>query len=316
MLIVDGHCDSILAEFHGQRLLSERSNDGHVDVPRLREARVGAQFFALFTEDQFVHRAYEHTMDLLSRVERLIETDTRVAGALSADDVEAAAAAGQTAIVLAIEGAEPIGEDLRRVGEFYDRGVRLMTLTWNRRNAVARGVGTDGTDGLSAFGADVVSRMEDLGMIVDVSHLSDTALDDVLKRVSKPVVASHSNARTIQNHQRNLADEQLQAIAETGGLIGLTFAGIFIDSDPKRVTLDRAIEHLEHMISVAGIDHVGLGSDFDGFTAPYGLVMPDCTGMPRIAAALEQRGYERETIEKIMGRNWLRVLREVRTANG
>ncbi|TVQ23415.1 MAG: membrane dipeptidase [Spirochaetaceae bacterium] len=313
MLIIDGHCDSILAEFHAQRSLRDRSAEGHIDIPRLREAGIGGQFFALFTEDQFVERAYEHTNELLSRVNTLLEQDSRVVGATQASDIEQAAQQDQTAVVLAIEGAEPIERDIRRVETFYHSGVRLMTLTWNRRNAVARGIGTEGTDGLSGFGAEVVAAMEELGMIVDVSHLSDTSLNDVLKRVTCPVVASHSNARAIHDHPRNLWDEQLQAIAATGGLIGLTFPGVFIDGDPKKVTLDRALEHLEHMIEVAGADHVGIGSDFDGFTAPYGLVMPDCTGLPQVAEALRRRGYPAETVEKIMGRNWLRVLRAMHT---
>ena len=319
LLVVDGHCDSALDAAGlsatnpamGVRNLGMRGTEGHIDLPRLLEAGVSAQFFALFCEDTHIARATEHTWMLLETMEAFLEGTPGIGLGLHASDIERAKAEGSVAAFLAIEGGEAIGESLDELRAFYDRGVRLMTLTWNRRNAIARGVGDPGSGGLTSFGRRVVAEMERLGMIVDVSHLSDEALDDVLAVATRPLVASHSNAKAVQNHRRNLGDEQMERIAATGGLIGLTFAGVFVDADPAKVTLERTLDHLDRLVSVAGEDHVGLGTDFDGFTAPYGMVMPDCTGLPELTAGMLARGYAEQTIRKVMGQNWLRVVGEV-----
>ena len=326
MLIIDGHCDSILDFHHGKRLFygqpnhstnptstedQPQSNQGHVDYSRLRKAGVGVQFFALFTGDEYVHRAYDYTLELLDTFDQLVTPDKPMKKVLNSSHILECYNSQTLGALLTIEGGEPIGDSLERLGEFYHRGVRLMTLTWNRQNAIARGVRAEGSEGLTAFGRKVVREMETLGMIIDGSHLSDQALDDVLHYCTQPIVASHSNSRELLGHPRNLTDQQMNQIAQTGGLIGLTFAGVFVDSDPKKVTLERAMEHLDRLIHQAGIDHVGIGSDFDGFTAPYGLVMDDCTGLPAIAQGLRDRGYSEEDVEKVMGLNWLRVVQQV-----
>jgi membrane dipeptidase len=319
LLVVDGHCDSALDAAGisatnpamGVRNLGQRGIEGHIDLPRLLEAGVSAQFFALFCGDAYLPQAREHTWMLLKAMEAFIAASPGVDLGFHASDILRAKAEGRVAAFLAIEGGESIGESLDELRAFYDRGVRLMTLTWNRHNAIARGVGAPGLGGLSAFGRTVVAEMERLGMIVDVSHLSDEALDEVLALATRPLVASHSNAKAVHNHRRNLADEQLRCIAATGGLVGLTFAGVFIDADPAKVTLERTLDHLDRLVSVAGEDHVGLGTDFDGFTAPYGTVMPDCTSLPELTAGMLKRGYAEQTIRKVMGLNWLRVISEV-----
>jgi membrane dipeptidase len=319
LLIIDGHCDSALDAAGisatnpamGVRDLGRRSTEGHIDLPRLLEAGVSAQFFALFCEDTRISQAREHTWMLLETLEAVFAQSPGIGLGLHADDILRAKAEGRVAAFLAIEGGEAIGESLDELRAFYNRGVRLMTLTWNRRNAIARGVGEPGPGGLTPFGRTVVSEMENLGMIVDVSHLSDEALDDVLAVASRPLVASHSNAKAIRDHRRNLTDDQLRRIAATGGLVGLTFAGVFIDADPTKVTLERTLDHLDRLVSMAGEDHVGLGTDFDGFTAPYGMVMPDCTSLPELTAGMLRRGYSGEAIRKVMGLNWLRVIGEV-----
>ena len=291
--------------------MGQRGNEGHVDLPRLLEAGVSAQFFALFTEDRHVAQARKHTWMLLETMEAFLAGNPDIFLGLRAADILRAKAEGRLAAFLAIEGGEAIGESLEELRAFYKRGVRLMTLTWNRRNAIARGVGDPGKGGLTGFGRTVVAEMERLGMIVDVSHLSDEALDDVLGIASRPLVASHSNAKAIQDHRRNLSDTQIKGIAATGGLIGLTFAGIFIDADPVKVTLERTLDHLDSLLSAVGEDHVGLGTDFDGFTAPYGMVMPDCTKLPELTSGMLRRGYAEATIRKVMGQNWLRVVGEI-----
>lgn len=315
-LVFDGHCDSLLDAVglsetepgSPPRDLALRSARGQIDLPRLVEAGVNAQFFAAFCSDARIGAAREHTWALIRALDELCDRSPLALKAVSADDARRAKAEGRVAAFLAIEGGEAIGESLDELRGFYGAGVRLMTLTWNRRNAIARGVGTPGDDGLSPFGRRVVAEMERLGMIVDVSHLSDRALDDVLGVAERPLVASHSNAKAVLAHRRNLSDEQLGRIAATGGLVGLTMAGVFVDAEPSRVGLARLMDHLDHMLGVVGDGHVGLGTDFDGFTAPYGLVMDDCTGLPLLTQAMIERGYSEDTIMKILGGNWLRVV--------
>ncbi len=318
-VVVDGHCDSVLdllgLGFDGRdaepRDLAVRGSGGHADIPRLLEGGVTAQVFALFTDDPYLEDPRAHTRRMLEAMEALFERTDRVRLARSARDVEEAKAEGRLAAFLGIEGGEAIGESLSELRSFHARGVRLLGLTWNRRNALGRGAAAEGTGGLTDFGRRVVAEMERLGMIVDASHLCDKALDDLLEVAERPIVASHSNSRAVREHRRNLTDDQAERIAATGGLVAVTFAGAFVDADPAKVSLSRVLDHLDRLVSVIGTDHVGLGTDFDGFSDKYGTVMPDCTHLPRMTAALLERGYAPEEIRAIMGENWLRVIREV-----
>ena len=320
LLVIDGHCDTAIPaagyNFKCEPIppldLCVRNTKWQIDFPRLKEGGVSAQFFALFTDTVLIEKATEHTLRLLAAVESAISRSGGQARlALSASDIREAKAAGKLAIVLTIEGGEAIGESFQTLQDFYARGVRLMTLTWNRINAIGRGAEHPGPDGLTPFGLEVIAEMENLGMIVDASHLCDQALDELLAVAHRPIVASHSNAKTVCDHRRNLDDAHLKAIAATGGLIGVTFAGVFVDPDPARVTIERVVDHVDHIVSVVGVDHVGLGTDFDGFTAPYGLVMSDCTGLGDLSATLLARGYTASEVAKIMGQNWLRVIEDV-----
>jgi membrane dipeptidase len=272
---------------------------------------VTAQVFALFTDDKFVGDAAGHTRRMLRAMEALFERTDRVRLALSARDIQEAKAEGRLAAFLGIEGGEAIGESLAELRAFYARGVRLLGLTWNRRNALGRGAAAEGGGGLTDFGRVVVAEMERLGMIVDASHLSDEALQDLLAVTRRPVVASHSNSRAIRNHRRNLTDAQAERIAATGGLVGVTFAGSFVDEVPEKVCLARLLDHLDRLVSVVGADHVGLGTDFDGFQDRNGIVLPDCTGLPLLTEALLDRGYPTEAARAILGGNWMRVIRDV-----
>ena len=325
LVIVDGHCDTAL-DLVGKRFGHEpapprdflaRGDRGHLDLPRLEEGGVTCQFMALFTDDELVGEAGPHTWRLLEAVESAI---ARSGGAFrlarKAADVLAAKADGAVAALLTIEGGEAVGEDLGALRAFRERGVSLMGLTWNRRNAIGRGAGTgdpsvDGSGGLTDFGRKVVAEMERTGMIVDASHLSDEALDDLLEIAQRPVVASHSNSRVLCPHRRNLEDGQAERIAATGGLVAVTYAGVFVDKDPAKVSLERLVDHVERLARVAGVDHVGIGSDFDGFTDKYGVVLEDCAALPKLTAALLARGFKPGEVAKIMGGNWLRVMEEI-----
>ena len=322
LIVIDGHCDTVL-DLVGEswdtlrrdkRDFLVRGTSGHVDLPRLMEAGVTCQAMALYTYAKLLPTASEWTWRLLETVESIYARTDSFVPALRAADIREAKRSGRVAGLLAIEGGEAIGgpdEGIGNLEAFYSRGVRLMTLTWSRRNAIGRGVEVEGTDGLTEFGRKVVARMEDLGMIVDVSHLSDEALLDLLKIAQRPLVASHSNSRALCPHPRNITDELAEGIAGTGGLVALTFPGDFIDPEPAKVSFDRFMDHVEHMLSVVGADHVGIGSDFDGFGDKYGVAVSDCTWVPVITAGLLGRGHRREDVAAVMGGNWLRVIEDV-----
>jgi len=315
-VVVDGHCDSAqylvgsgYEEGGVYRDLLVHGDDGPLDLPRLAEAGVACQTFALWADDDHVHEAAAHTDRLLAALEPIVSEERGFLPVRSASDILRAAAEGRVGCLLSMEGGEAIGESLDRLREYRRRGVRMVGLTWNRRNAIARGVGAVGSGGLTTFGRKVVAEMEKLGVVVDVSHLADESLDDVLAIAERPLVASHSNSRALCPHRRNLTDHQVERIAATGGLVGLCFAGIFIDPDPAKVTFERLMDHLDRLIAVAGPDHVGLGSDFDGYAASDGVAVRSCLELPRIADHLRDRGHGEAEIAAVMGGNWLRVFR-------
>lgn len=319
LIVIDGHCDTAISAA-GFGLKSEpiepfdisiRNNKGHLDIPRLLEGGISAQFFALFCDNAFLDNAKAHTHRLLDALEQGIGKSGQAFFAYKAKDVVKAKKEGKLSAFVTIEGGEAIGESLDELRAFYGRGVRLMGLTWNRINAIGRGAEHPGPDGLTAFGRKVVAEMEKLGMIVDASHLCDQALKELLEIAERPIVASHSNSRSITQHRRNLTDSQAEAIAATGGLVAVTFAGVFVDPNPEKVSVARVADHIDQLVKVTGCEYVGIGSDFDGFTEPYGLVMPDCSYMGLITAELENRGYKAEDISKIMGENWLRVIENI-----
>jgi membrane dipeptidase len=316
LIVIDGHCDTALALVGksytdpgmGRRDFLTRDTRGHLDLPRLLEGGITCQVMALFTNDENVAAANAYTKTLFAGVEDAFARSDCFFLATKASDIIRAKRESKVAALISIEGGEAIGENLDELRAFYNRGLRLMGLTWNRRNAIARGLGADGDGGLTEFGRRVVAEMERLGMIVDVSHLSDEGLDDLLAIARRPLVASHSNSRALCDHRRNLRDAQVERIAATGGLVAVTFAGLFVDEDPAKVSLSRVVDHIEHFLSVCGSDHVGIGSDFDGFTEKYGVALRGCDELPRITAALLDRGHPAETVRKIMGGNWLRVI--------
>lgn len=313
-IVVDAHCDTLLEVVAGKRNLVDRSPDGHVDLPRLLEAGVTAQFFAIFVEDEWLWRATVQAMRMIDAFHRACEASQgRLVCATRAWDVERAKAEGVLAGILSLEGSEPLDGDLGVLRLFYQLGIRAVGLTWNRRNQAGDGIAERRTGGgLTEFGVRLVQEMNRLGMLIDVAHLAPRGVADVLEISQTPVIASHANAHALCPHPRNLTDEQLCAIAARGGVVGVTFYRGFIAPDAQAATVERLVEHIDHLVSVMGIDHVGLGSDFDGFLgepAPEGL--EDVTRLPDLTARLLERGYRVESVQKILGGNFLRILREV-----
>lgn len=317
LTIIDGHCDTAL-DLEGMsytrpgsepRDFFSESKYGHIDLPRLQKAGICCQTMAIYTPDELVKKSYEHTNRLSNSIDKLFGKS--IIRALNGNDIRKAKQLGITSILKSIEGSDAIESDLNRLNEFYQKGFRMAGLAYNRINALGRGCGTPGTSGLTDFGKQVVQEMARLGMIVDVSHLSDEGLEDLLLITERPIVASHSNARAIEPHRRNLTDRQMEAIASTGGLIGLTYPGVFIHHEPEKVTFQRLMEHLDHMLAVVGSAHIGLGSDFDGFTSPYGVCMSSCLDTTKITEHLLTKNWKTEEIFQIMGGNWLRIIDEV-----
>lgn len=310
-LIVDTHCDTILPVARGERRLGERSDRGHLDFPRLREGGVGAQFFALYIEPEYKpDRGLARALELLDLLWREVEAcPEQAAMAGSVADIRRIHASGRVAVVPAIEGGEAIGNHLANLRMLYRLGVRSLGLVWNQRNLIADGVGERRTGGgLTNFGVAVVEEMGRLGMLVDASHLSDPGFWQLTEVARVPFVASHSNARARCDHPRNLADEQIVALARAGGVMGLNFAPAFVAKEGA--SLERLVDHLDHVVNLVGPDHVGLGSDYDGISStPDGL--PDATSFPRITEELVRRGYGDDDIRKFLGANHLRVLEQV-----
>ena len=312
-LVIDGHCDSIGDQLENDRWLGDRSDKGHIDLPRLREGGIDAQFFACYVPTPFQrHGAFTHAMDRLDQLllleERLPEQFTLVR---RADDLARAKATGRIAGIAGLEGAEALDASIGALRQFYRLGVRNLGLAWNYRNAACDGVAESRTNGgLTEFGVKVVEECNRLGMLLDVSHLSPAGVADVLAVSRQPIIASHSNAYALCDHPRNLTNAQMEAIAAGGGVIGVTFVNAFLNREnPEATTVDDVVAHIEYMLGVVGPEHISIGSDFDGCTTPMDL--NDATSYPLITQKLVERGHDPKVIRKILGENLLRVIRTV-----
>lgn len=310
-IVIDAHCDSLLHVVNKGRHLGERSENGHLDFPRLTEGGVDVQFFAAYIEPEYKpDRALKRTLQLFDAFFKEIEKHPdQIRQVCNAKEIEQAKKDGVIGALLAIEGGEALNGDLSVLRILHRLGVRSIGLTWNERNDIADGVGEERTrGGLTNFGVDVVKEMNRLGILVDVSHLSEPGFWDVVEVSEKPFVATHSNAKGQCMHRRNLTDEQLRALAEKGGVTGMNFAPNFVKAGGA--TLDDLLDHIDYIKKRFTVDIIGLGSDFDGIeNTPKGL--EDSTCFPNITAGLFARGYKESEIEKILGGNFLRVIREV-----
>src|SRR5207245_3856961 len=230
-IIVDGHIDTPQRMLDRRDDISARLADGQVDVPRMKEGGLTAAFFSIWVDARYgPGSAFRRALALIGAVRALADSNRDVELATSADDVRAAAARGHVAALLGVEGGHAIENSLEKLDSLYRLGVRYMTLTWNNGNDWA-GSSTDPErhGGLTSFGRQVVGRMNQLGMLVDVSHVSDATFRDVLATSTRPVIASHSSCRALAHHPRNLSDEQLRAIAQNGGVVGINFYPVFLD---------------------------------------------------------------------------------------
>ena len=350
---IDSHIDTIQHVLVDGVDLANRLPNGMVDFPRLREGGMKAPFFALWVPVYYKGaEAVRRTLDLRDAMQGVLDAHKdQIELATGAGDIERIVKSKKIAAFLAIEGGHQIDDDLAVLRMYYRMGIRAMTLTHFKNNNWADS-STDkpAHNGLTPFGKDVVREMNRLGMLVDVSHVSDKTFYDALEVSTKPVIVSHSSSRAISNIPRNVTDDMLRALAKNGGVIGINFGEGFISqkdvaalqaainsnqgAPPDMVgkildnyaneefrkdlaamktglaTISDVADHVDHIVKVAGIDHVGIGSDFDGITSPpEGLA--DISKMPSLVAALLKRGYSEQDIKKILGGNYLRVIREV-----
>lgn len=343
-LVFDGHNDVLLRLHKKQQsnveaLFIGGEDEGHLDLPRMTAGRFGGGLFAVYIPSPKIGMGYSDGMRgesydvplqplmeagealptalamaaILFRIER--EAKGAVKICRTADEIRACLEVGVLAAVLHMEGAEAIGPDLAALEVFYQSGLRSLGPVWSRPTIFGHGVpfrypsSPDTGPGLTDLGKSLVRACNDLGIAIDLSHITERGFWDVAKLSKAPLIASHSNAHAVCPHARNLTDAQIEAVRDSGGLVGLNFATCFLRPDGQRSTdtgLDVMLRHLDHLIGILGVDHVGLGSDFDGAEVPDAI--GDVAGLPALLTAMRAHGYDAATMRKLCHENWIAVL--------
>jgi membrane dipeptidase len=363
-IVIDTHADTTQRLIFDPKFnIGDRHTDGNVDIPRMRDGGLDAQFFSIWVPSDVTGPiAVKRAFDQIDAVREMVRTHPRdMAFATTAAEIREAVKQKKIAVLMGVEGGHMIDDDMRQLRNFAALGVRYMTLTHFKNNNWAdSSTDTPAHNGLTPFGKDVVREMNRLGMMIDISHVADKTFYDALALTTAPVIASHSSCRALTNHPRNMTDDMLRAVAKNGGVVMINYHAAFI-SEPFRVasekqkgdvvtamsamskkcagneacttmeseridheamakgelpkvTWDAIIAHIDHAVQVAGADHVGLGSDFDGATMPLG--MEDASKLPAITEALLKKGYSEQDVDKILGGNLLRVMETVEKAAG
>jgi membrane dipeptidase len=343
--VFDGHNDTLLNLLlpdRGQgRSFFERSELGHIDLPRAREGGFGGGFFACFAppdpasgwdmeqslvveEDGYnvsdapaLSPAYARkTADKLTSLLFRIESEGPLEVVRTAKEVEGCLSKGALAAILHFEGAENLGPDPAALGEYYEAGLRSLGLVWSRPNAYAHGVpfgfprSPDTGPGLTGAGKELVRECNRLGVLIDLSHLNEKGFWDVAGLSEAPLVATHSNAHALCPSSRNLTDRQLDAVRDSDGMVGVNFAVSFLRGDGREdedTPLEALVRHVDYLVERIGIERVGFGSDFDGAKVPKEI--GDVSGLPRLMESLRGRGYDEDALRKLAHENWVRVLR-------
>lgn len=309
-MIIDLHCDTISLLQKDPSRGNLRQNDANIDLAKLAEGHVAAQFFALYIDKAKSASPLEAALCMLDTFYReLAGNEDKIAFAGSAADFERNRAEGKISAFLTVEEGGVLQGRIEQLRNLYRLGVRLVTLTWNYPNEIGfpNFDAPYRTRGLTPFGREVVAEMNRLGMLVDVSHLSDAGFDDVAALSKKPFVASHSNCRAVTGHPRNLTDEMIRRLAEKGGVMGINFSRNFLGDSPVSRVEDM-MRHARHAYQVGGIEVLALGTDFDGI-APF-LEIEHAGQLGKFTDALAKSGFTEEEIEKICWKNALRVLKD------
>jgi membrane dipeptidase len=360
-IVADTHNDVLLRAMEGEDI-SVETRVGHSDLVRLKKGGVDIQVFAVWVDPiAFEKKPFKRAKDMIDTLYSIARRNSdKIAVVRNSAELEKAIAEGKICAVIGVEGGHAIENSIEKLEELYKLGVRYLGLTWNNSTDWASSAFDETTNpdkvkitGLSEFGKKVVEKMNELGMIVDVSHLGEKAFWDVVKVTKKPIIASHSSVYKLCPHYRNLKDEQIKAIAQTGGVVFVNFYAEYIDStfntkrkkleekykaqfdsirvlyehdqnayrrarrqlmqkiaEELRPPLDVLIDHIDYIAKLVGVDHVGIGSDFDGISITP-LEMDDVTFLPNITKKLLERGYSTDEVKKILGGNFLRVFKQV-----
>jgi membrane dipeptidase len=358
-IAIDMHVDTVQRILDEKVDLATRLNDGHFDSVRAKAGGLNAQFFSIWVEPQLFggggQTAIKRADDQIAAIRQLTEQHPEMWGfATSADDIRRIVADGKIAALLGLEGGYAIDERLENVDRYYKMGVRYMSPAWSVSTSWAGSSGDEigSSRGLNDFGKAVIREMNRLGMMVDVSHVSDKTFWDIIATSNKPIVATHSACRAIANVPRNLTDDMVRALAKTGGVVNVIFYPEHLEpgwSEKKqrvdieitplvqqasaaepggavhkkiardrvraeeyarrlpRVSLSRIVDHIDHIVKLVGIDHVGIGSDFDGVQATT-ADLATVADLPNLTGELVRRGYSEDDIKKILGGNMLRVM--------
>ena len=360
-IVADTHNDVLLRAMEGEDI-SVETRVGHSDLARLKKGGVDIQVFAVWVDPiAFEKKPFKRAKDMIDTLYSIARRNSdKIAVVRNSAEIEKAIAEGKICAVIGVEGGHAIENSIEKLEELYKLGVRYLGLTWNNSTDWASSAFDETTNpdkvkitGLSEFGKKVVEKMNELGMIVDVSHLGEKAFWDVVKVTKKPIIASHSSVYKLCPHYRNLKDEQIKAIAQTGGVVFVNFYAEYIDStfntkrkkleekyksqfdsirvlyehdqnayrrarrqlmqkiaEELRPPLDVLIDHIDYIAKLVGVDHVGIGSDFDGISITP-LEIDDVTFLPNITKKLLERGYSTDDVKKILGGNFLRVFKQV-----
>ncbi len=314
MFICDCHCDTLTELYNKNASLYE--NEQHFDIKRQIALGGGLQFCAIYvpTEVFRYQGGLRYTLCLLDKynqeIKKLHENGIDVLQVRTAEDA-GNVLKHKAATLLAIEEGGAIDGSLEALRCLYELGVRAMTLTWSNRNDIADGINEEATgSGLTLFGKQVVAEMNRLGMLVDVSHISTAGFWSVIETSTKPIIATHSNAKSLCSHPRNLNDEQIKALAQNDGLAGITFAGQFLEEDWRNACIESVYKHIDYMLNLIGNDdHIGFGSDFDGIShPPYNI-----QGVQDYKPLIEylSKYYSDETINKITHQNVINLMQKV-----
>ncbi len=327
-ITIDAHSD-ILNDIHPRRQLGEKAVLERHWVPKMRKGGIDARVVAIYSDPPFLPElALRRGLDLVASLYEDIEESPSCVLCRTYGDIKRAKEAGKVGLILGMEGAEPLAADIQLLRIFYELGLRVLGLTHALRTCLADGAFFSARKagqlgGLTDVGARFLEEAENLGIVVDVSHLNDPGFWDVIRFARAPVIASHSNCRVLRDHPRNLSDDQIRAVADGGGVVGVNACSVFVDPPD----LEHLVDHLEHIVKVGGIEHAGLGPDFADYLIAYmtevdkasmpldGVMpvkgLPGDEAFPKFAEALRSRGYKSGDIDRIMGENFGRVFKAI-----
>jgi membrane dipeptidase len=327
-IVVDGHNDTMLKIIDDKTWLPKinigKNTDNHIDIPKLVEGGLNIPFFAAFTSGYYndIQKSISRTLALINALywtENNNIDSFKIAN--SVEDIKEIVAEGKIAAIPTIEGAYSLDENnaIELLRQYYDLGIKVVGFNWNYSNDLGEGCSktyndpdkTPSSGGLTKLGEKVALEMNKLGMIIDVSHMAESTFWDIINVSKMPIIASHSGVYALRNHPRNLKDKQLKALAKNGGVIGIVLASSFL-TDGEFAYVKDYVDHIDYAVNLIGIDHVGIGSDFDGTYLPDDI--ENSSELYKIVEELNNRGYKDDDIEKILGKNMLRVLKNAQCA--